>query len=402
GGAVDVTAGGLVEIACGSKIDVTGLGYAAGGGSHVDGYAPVGVTASTSPSAGGSHGGRGGNATGGVAGEVYDSVYAPSQSGGGGAAYNSLNVGTAGGGRVRISAGEVALAGQIQARGASNPTCYGVGAGGAVTIVAGVMGGAGAIDASGGDSHCGAVTTGGGGRVSIVTGTWNGFDPAAQAKAWGGGTGDGTNPFAAAPGTVYSRKTGDTYGALLIDAGEIGGVDRASLPTELPALGSGPVTAAQAAGADLWLSSTAGFAAKWLGVWVHLYGSAGADLGVFPVAEIDGAGRLRLTGAAGAVAAATFTGEYRFDRIDLKNGGGVQTADPVVGPELTLEGNAQVSGAITAANVRIKSGAVVRPAAGGELRIVTPGKLTIEAGARLDVSGLGYAAGGGSHVDGFA
>ncbi|HEV7509643.1 MAG TPA: Ig-like domain-containing protein [Thermoanaerobaculia bacterium] len=397
GGEVNLIATGRVEIACGSGIDVSGQGYAAGSGSHLDGYAPAGVTGSQPPSSGGSHGGRGGQAG---AGEVYDSVYAPRQGGGGGASINNLNLGSSGGGVVRIAAAEVELAGQILAKG-TKLSCYGgSGGGGTVSIVAGVVSGAGSIDASGGDTCNGSLFAGGGGRVSVVTGTWNGFDPAAQVKAWGGG--NSNNTAFAAPGTIYSRKTGDTYGALLIDAGTINGAGRTSLATDLPQLGGGAVTGMSVAGADLWLSAGSGFAAKWLGVWVHLYGAGGADLGAFAVAEIDGAGRLRLVGAAGAAAATTWQGEYRFDSIGLKGGAGIQAADPIVGPELVLEGNAQVSGQITATNVRVKAGAVVRPAAGGELRITTPGRLTIEAGARLDVTGLGYAAGSGSHLAGYA
>jgi hypothetical protein len=392
---------GKLTIEAGARLDVSNFGYAGGNVNHPVGYVPAGVTGSSADS-GGSHGGRG-LQTG--AGEVYDSVYAPRQGGGGGAHRGNAGVG---GGVVRIEAGEVELAGEIRAQGQT--WCNGgSGAGGTVAIVAGVMSGAGLIDASGGDQmttpDCNDynVGAGGGGRVSIVTGTWNGFDPAAQIKAWGGG--DWHRAAFAAPGTVFAKDGGDTYGVLLVDAGELNGTDRPSRVTELPALGTGSVTAVEAVGSDLWVSAAASFPAKWLGVWVQLRDASGADLGSFPVAEIDGAGRLRLTGAGavlGAVTGGSYQGEYRFDQVAFKNGAGVQATDPIIGPELVLEGNAQVTGEIQAASVLVKAGAVVRPAAGGELRIVTPGKLTIEAGARLDVTGLGYAGGHVNHPTGFA
>ncbi|HEX6904370.1 MAG TPA: carboxypeptidase regulatory-like domain-containing protein [Thermoanaerobaculia bacterium] len=394
GGELRMTLTGKLTVEATGALDVSTKGYAGGTSSHPAGYAPAGVTPSGAE-AGGSHGGRGAMAP---AGEVYDSVYAPRQGGGGGGYDNAA--GGAGGGVVRLDVGELELAGKILALG--KEACgEGAGAGGTVAVTAGVVGGAGTIDASGGRRTCGGTpNAGGGGRVSIVTGTWNGFNPASQVTAWGGGTYN-VNSYAA-PGTIYYREAGDLYGTLQIDAGETNGVDNRSLTTDLPGLGSGTVTAAQVAGGDLWVSAGTGFAAKWLGVWVRLRNAGGVELGVYPVVEIDGAGRIRLADAAAAAAAATYQGEYRFDQLDLKNGAGLQSTDPIVGPEVVLEGNALVGGAISAANVRVKSGAVVRPASGSELRITTPGKLTIEAGGTLDVTGLGYPGGTASHTAGYA
>ncbi len=394
GGELRMTLTGKLTVEATGTLDVSATGYAGGTSSHPAGYAPVGVTAS-GVEAGGSHGGRGAMAT---AGEVYDSVYAPRQGGGGGGFDN--HPGGAGGGVVRLDVGELALAGKILALG--KEACgEGAGAGGTVAVTADVVSGTGTIDATGGRRTCGGIMNpGGGGRVSIVTGTWSGFDPAVQVMAWGGRDKDsGTH---AAPGTLFYKKAGDLYGTLQIDAGETNGADNQSLTTDLPFLGSGAVTGTEAAGGDLWISAGTGFAAKWLGVWVRLRGAGGADLGVFRVGEIDGAGRIRLTGASAATGAASYQGEYRFDQLDLKNGAGLQALDPIVGPELVLEGNNLVSGSISAANVRVKSGAVVRPASGSELRITTPGRLTIEANATLDVTGKGYAGGSSSHPFGYA
>ncbi len=396
-GDLRISLSGKLTIEATARLDVSGQGYAGGTGGHPDGYAPSGV-AGSSEFAGGSHGGRGGRST---AGEVYDSVYEPTLGGGGGASKTNYTPNTsAGGGVVRIEAGEVELLGEIRALGID--LCGSPGAGGTVLIQTATMSGTGSIDASGGNRTCvGDVNPGGGGRVSIVTGVFNGFDPAVQIKTWGGQNYETVKTYAA-PGTIFYKKSGDTYGSLLIDAGEVNGVDRVSPATELPVLGSGAVTATAVAGGDLWLSTGSGFAAKWRGAWVRLRDGSGADVGTFRVAEIDGTGRLRLAGAGSVTGVASYQGEYRFDRIESRNGSGLQAGDPIVGPELVLEGNAQISGTVSAANVLIKSGAVVRPATGGELRIVTPGRLTVEAGAVLELSGLGYAGGGAGHPDGYA
>jgi hypothetical protein len=401
GGELRIVTPGRLTIEAGGRLDVSGLGYAAGSGSHLDGYAPAGVVGAKSPQSGGSHGGRGGQQPG--AGEIFDSVYAPAQSGGGGGSVNDLNRGTAGGGLVRIDAGEVELAGEIRARGLQ--ACQGGGgAGGTVAIVAGVVSGAGSIDVGGGDNTCSsAVLSGGGGRVSIVTGTWNGFNPLTQVKAWGGASGASGGTSFAAPGTIFYKQAVDAYGSLLVDAGEVGSADRVSLPTELPLLGSGAVTATEVFGSDLWVSTGTGFLQKWVGVWMRLRNTAGADLGLFSVAEVDGAGRARLSGAANVTSAATFQGEYRFDRVELKNGAGVDAQDPLASTDTVFDGgDAELAGEVTGATAKVLNGSVVRPARGSDLRLTLTGKLTIEAGARLDVSGTGYAAGSGSHLDGYA
>ncbi len=76
---------GTLEIESGGKLDLTGLGYAGGLAGDKPGRAPDGVSRSQAD-AGGSHGGSGVPWNGGGAGgEVYDSVYAPTLAGGGGA-----------------------------------------------------------------------------------------------------------------------------------------------------------------------------------------------------------------------------------------------------------------------------------------------------------------------------
>ena len=388
GTALDLGVAGALRVHCGATIDVTALGFAGGTGSHPNGHAPAGV-AGAKRDAGGSHGGTGVTDThAGPAGPVYDSVYVPHLAGGGG----SYTSGDAGGGVLTIEAGTLTLEGRILARGAD--ACGdGAGAGGSVVISADVVRGTGSIDASGGGlaATCNSNTgAGGGGRVSIYADSFDGFDPAAQVRAYGGWTWN-AGKFAA-PGTIFSQLPAQSHGVLLIDAGEHNGADRRGPATRLPRLGQGTVAAFEAAGADAWVSTSGGFRREWLGAGMALTNAAGTELGTFRVAALDGAGRARLTGAAAQTAAATFRGEYRFDRVDLVNGAGLEAEDRVASTDLTFAGEAEVSGEVHAANALVASGAIVRPAVGAALTLSVSGTITVEAGATVSVSGKGFAA----------
>ncbi|HEX7181896.1 MAG TPA: carboxypeptidase regulatory-like domain-containing protein, partial [Thermoanaerobaculia bacterium] len=394
---------GKLTIEPGAVVDVSGLGFAGGKADHLAGYAPDGVAAAQ-PDAGGSHGGTGIFWNGaGPAGAVFGSVYAPRLAGGGGAHDgDSCCDGSAGGGIVEIQAAEVVLHGEIRADGigATAGNRPG-GAGGAVWIRTGTLSGAGSVSASGGHGGNGCSTSneqsgaGGGGRVAVEAGQISGFDPAAQIKALGGGRYHCSNPQAfAAPGTVYLKTAGDTYGLLRIDSGEeASGADRVGPSTELPELGGGALTGFQAAGADAWASREGGFPPQWQGAWMVVLDAAGAELGAFQVKELDAQGRARLAGAGTVVGAASHRGEYRFDQVDLRRGAGLLAHDLVAGGEVVFDGEARISDEVKARNVRIKSGSVVRPASGSTLRFVVTETLTIEANATLDVSGKGYAGG---------
>ncbi|HYC80580.1 MAG TPA: hypothetical protein VEB65_02260, partial [Solirubrobacterales bacterium] len=375
-------------------------GYAGGNSGHPNGYAPDGVPGASENFAGGAHGGRGIYGTS----QVFDSVYEPRLAGGGGAkGYEPWHNGTPGGGVLRIEAGEVELQGELLA-GAPQGCGGGAGAGGAVLIQTGTLSGSGSIDASGGSEvpWCAYGTgPGGGGRVSLVADAFQSFDPAVQVKVWGGA--ESGNVYAA-PGTLYYKLPAHQFGVLSIDNGQVNGADRSAPLTQLPTLGSGTLSgfeSIQPAGTDAWIARTGGFTAEWRGVWVKLTGASGV-LGTYKAAELGADGRLRLAGAGGLTGATGYAGEYRFDRIDLLHGSGFDAADPVGGSELVIQGNAEVTGEIRALDVRIKSGAVVKPATGGELRIIASGRLTVEAGAVIDLQGRGYEGGTGAHPDGFA
>jgi hypothetical protein len=355
--------------------------------------------------AGGSHGGLGATYDlAGPAGEVYDSVYQPQLGGGGGSVKFVNTSGDSGGGVVSLNAGQLVLNGQIRAKGEMKRTpglTDAGGAGGTVLIVAGTLSGTGSIDASGGDyqassQHAG---SGGGGRVALYVGTLSGFDPAAQVKAWGGTVLNGTTVMRyAGPGTVFVQTTGQTYGRLIVDSGkDANGVERVESQTPrtpLPVLGTGTVTAFQAQGADAWVSAGAAFKSQWLGAWMALQDSTGAALGSFQVLSIDGQGRALLKGAASASTATKYRGQYLFDQLDLKSGAALSATDDLkVSGNVLAEGKTRLPATFSAGSMTVKAGLPVTPAQGGTLNLTISGQMTVESGAVLDVTGLGYAGG---------
>ena len=278
---------GTMTVEAGATVSVSGKGFAAN-------TSAPGVAASQRD-AGGSHGGIGvTDSHAGPAGPVFDSVYVPHLSGGGGSYTN----GGAGGGVLTIDAGTLVLEGALLAKGIDG-CANGAGAGGSVLVRADVVQGAGSIDASGGGlaTGCNSNTgAGGGGRVAIYANDFDGFDPAAQVRAYGGWTWS-VAKFAA-PGTILSKLASQEHGTLLIDAGQHNNVDRSGPATELPELGEGTVSAFAAAGADAWVSVAVGFGSEWLGAWMTLVDGTGAELGTFQVLALDGTGRALLAGAA--------------------------------------------------------------------------------------------------------
>ncbi|HMB53892.1 MAG TPA: Ig-like domain-containing protein, partial [Thermoanaerobaculia bacterium] len=404
---------GTLTVESGAEIDVSERGYVGQLAFSKPAEAPPGVTAAARGS-GGSHGGAG---KGSGAGEVYDSVYAPQLAGGGGGDNNDYLTyeGGDGGGAVEIVAGTMVLDGDVLARGVACNA--GGGAGGAVWIRAGDLSGAGSIDASGGDvspSLCdwwpSASHSGGGGRVAIEAATLTGFDPAVQVQVLGGHSRDGEH---SAPGTLYTLLGGDVHGVLRIDAGEKSdGSDRASITTGLPLLGSGAVAAVEVVGSDLWVSAGSAFRWRWEGAWMSLADGVGADLGSYRVAAVDTAtGRVLLTGAGAVTGAASYAGEYRFDRIELVNGAGLSVGDPLDVDSVVSEGGGEVDGPVsvdtlvigpgsegtglgeglTATHLTVQAGATLTPPPGSDsVRLNVPGTFTLESGATIDVTAAGY------------
>ncbi len=79
--------------------------------------------------------------------------------------------------------------------------------------------------------------------------------------------------------------------------------------------------------------------------------------------ERDSAGKLRLAGASGAVAATLYKGIYRFDQIDVVRGGYYDSGEPGPnGPVTLLEGLMHLASPVVATNVLVRSNATLRPA----------------------------------------
>ena len=404
GARLTITVNDTLTIEAGARLDVTGRGFAGGESGSNPGDAPAGI-AGAQPDNGGSHGGTGIRYTSSAAaGEVYDSVYLPQLSGGGGARdEDNAGDGQPGGGVIDITAGNLVLDGEIRARGEGGTG--GVrdrsgGGGGTVLIQTGSFDGSGLIDASGGASRASfnneRTGAGGGGRVAIYADQFLSFDPPAQTRVQGGGRFFGGQTAYAAPGTLYIFDTGTSaYGDLVIDSGEDSGTDRDGPSTELPALGSDAVVLLEADGADAWLSAAQPFQTRWQGVYARLLDSSDADLGVFRVLDVDGAGRALLEGAAGVADVVSYRGVYRFDTLELRNGAGVLTDDELEANTslVVFDGSAQMPQAFSAGGMTLLSGAVAVPSQGDAVRAQVSGTITIEAGARLDVSARGFRGG---------
>lgn len=422
-GAVAVLAGGMTldidipgtfTIEAGARLDVSSRGFGGGNGTDVNGRGPAGIVGSA-PDAGGSHGGSGVRWNGsGPGGETYDSVYRPRLAGGGGARdQDGSGNGRPGGGAIRMVVGDLVLDGEIRARGQSGATddSRAAGAGGSVRIDAASVAGSGLIDASGGSTlaccSSNQVGAGGGGRVAIFTDLLVGFDPVTQIRAFGGtrrnNSGGQTVAGVAAPGTVLVVTGGQANGRLIIDNGEEGGSDRRGPATILPTLGSGDVIALEPAGVDAWLETDTPFQDRWLGTRVALTDVDGVALGTFRALAIDVGGRLLLEGAGSVVGAEHFQGTYRFDRVELRNGTGLQTDDPLtLDGELTTEGAARLPRAWQAQDLTLQVGSTSTLARGGRLDVTLSGTLTIEPTAVLDVSSRGFGGGNGSNTTGRA
>jgi hypothetical protein len=206
----------------GGKLDVTGCGYR---GTNLNGWGgPRSETyqgyLGSYHASGGSHGGHGGLGTypNGVGpsdpGDVYDLVDDPFAlgAGGSGANYYVYNIGSMGGGLIRLNVGRLVLNGSIIADGANmaNPAAGG-GAGGTVNLRVGEIGGTGIIRADGGAGNPSYGGGGGGGRIAVrwQTGSISSLTISSQ-----GGT--GVNLGGA--GTIYQLGPDDGVdGRLIVD-----------------------------------------------------------------------------------------------------------------------------------------------------------------------------------------
>lgn len=296
---LDVAVTGRVYVGCQAKIDVSGRGYLAS-------RTYPNVSENGRSNAGGSHGGRGvGNST-----PTYDSVTDPADPGSGGNSTISGS-GHAGGGVVRITAGErLTVDGQVLANGATGTNGSGGtgGAGGTISLAAPALDGQGALKANGGESA-------GGGRIALLGETVGGT-LVAKAATYGRGA-----------GTIFVRRAGDTYGELIAD----GGGQTVDQFTELPAVGRGVI---DAVGPDSLTDASASFRHTLVGVEVALNDALATTWPITAHAHLGQSLSLDTTaepflGQVGDV----YQGVRRFDRVTVKGGARLAMADRLLTTE---------------------------------------------------------------------
>ena len=220
-----------LEIQTGGEVNVSSFGYASN-------YGPgKGTTVSCcNGSGGGGYGGNGAAGTsGGAGGTAYGSLTNPvnNGSGGGGGA-------AAGGGSVILNVGTLNISGTISANGEdSSANDYaGGGAGGSINITTtNFTGSSATLSAIGGYTRW-KGGAGGGGRIAInyTNDTYTGGITSLTTAARGGFSditwGNGYTRNGAA-GTIYIKKTSDSYGSLKIDNG-VTTTTAARTPLSLP------------------------------------------------------------------------------------------------------------------------------------------------------------------------
>ena len=287
----------------------------------------------------------------------------PQLAGGGGAGdEDCCGDGLPGGGVIELIAGEVILEGEIRARGVNGGSNRPAGAGGSVLIDATRFSGSGSIDASGGRSDANGEPTGpgGGGRVALYADELVGFDPATQIAVRGGRRLNGSNVSGyASPGTVFVHHGASQYGDLVIDNGEnADGNDRPSASTILPTLGSGNVTDLMPLGGRRPVDHRRRSTPALAGCLRAPLRSRRAGPRRLPGSQPRVSSSQALLEGAGAIAdAATFAGEYRFDRVELLNGAGLRTDDPVEGMDLEIgPGDAELPASFMFTDLTLRTG----------------------------------------------
>ena len=213
---LDLRVAGKLTVDSTSRIDASGKGYRSG--------RTLGNLPGSTARQGGSYGGMGA----GSASAVYGDFRNPNEQGSGGGS------GRAGGGLLRINAGELVLNGQILSNGdlVDRTDSNDGGSGGAIAIHVGSLSGSGGIEAKGSRARWEAGT-GGGGRIAIYYDHREGF--VGNINAVGGLHSHHTLDRAGA-GTIFMKGSSQNYGDLIVDSG---GVDTAEDSTPLRSVGSG-------------------------------------------------------------------------------------------------------------------------------------------------------------------
>ena len=354
----ELTISGDLDV--GGLISATSKGYGSQNGPGVGGSGNYG-------GGGGAYGGDGGNGYGAGGGSVYGSVTEPMEPGSGGGRDNVYSKdGGAGGGAVRLTVGgTLTLDGTLTADG-SDGSAYnpygggGGGSGGSIYLTAGTLTGSGGISANGG---IGPNTGGGGGggRIAIHydTNTFTG-----TISACGGSSGS----CAGGAGTIYTKGSAQSSGDLLIDnCGNSG-------------------SATPLSGVYTFDSVTVTHYGKW--------DVTDSQLSISQLSVADG-GRvyLRMTTIVGEVEVANggilYLQTATIDgNVEVASGGALWPLSGEMGFELTISGDLDVGGLISATSKGY--GSQNGPGVGGS------GNYGGGGGAYGGDGGNGYGAGGGS------
>ena len=243
---------------------------------------------------------------------AFGSVYRPAEAGGG--AYS----GSAGGGIIRINAGQLNLNGTIAANGTDNLDR--TGAGGSIWITAGlVRTTGGTLEARAGDAN---YEPGGGGALLIEYTDATSTFPAPLLR---GGTSKNYPSSFGGAGTFLAKGPNNTYGDLVIDnAGKNG------IVTLLQSLGNGTALSGTG-GVTLVTDRAANIPAYFVGNWVEVNDAAGSNKGTWRIATVN-AKTVTLTpdgNPMNIAAGDKWRGVYRFDHVTLSNGGKLSSADGV-------------------------------------------------------------------------
>ena len=194
-------------------VDVLGRGYRGGcyGSGDYRGHTVSNAPGSTYRS-GGSYGGMGG-AYDGIPNPTYGNPVMPFDLGSGGSSGTDCDYyGGDGGGRIRLTAINVAVDGRIAAEGATgrNSGNAGSGSGGSVYLIATTLSGRGTISADGGSSQVG----GGGGRIAAHYVDMSTLAEGAMHAR--GGVGSNSSGF---DGSVFTKSYLEAGGTLVVDGG---------------------------------------------------------------------------------------------------------------------------------------------------------------------------------------
>ena len=369
--------GGCV-VQAGSRVDVSGRGYAAGAGPGAGMQNPSGY------GSGAGHGGTGGTPTsGGAGGGAYDSVLTPGLWGSGGGHAG----GGMGGGIVRLAiAGTLQLDGVIAADGVSPGYPAGGGAGGSIHVSAGNLAGGGSFSAQGGSTVNTGGGGGGGGRIAVYYSA-NSFTGAVNAAGGGGQEYGGA-------GTIYSKLAAAPQGLVRVDnAGNAGQWTPLTTPEPFAlSVGNQARVYASAAFTNQTLS------VETTGLLSCVAGQSNVTLTVLGDVAVAAGGRIDVSGqgyAAGTGPGAgtqnpsgygSGAGHGGAGGTPTSGGGGGGGYDSVLTPSLWGSGGGNGGG----------GGATSGGAGGGIIRLAVAGTLQLDGAIAADGASPGFPAGGGA------